>query len=89
MESHAGENAPELAHVVFKNWHLVFILSGLIFSIAGAYATLKINIDNLTTKQIADESQANVLNTTLEHVSNQVSASNAKLDILLKNSGLE
>ncbi len=83
------ENAPEFFRSLARNWHIALIFMSMVITGIGAFLHVQTNLDDLTNKVSIDENQANVLGATVNELNPQISAINAKLDIILKHDGLQ
>lgn len=83
-----GENVPDFARAILKNWHFVIIILGLLGGIVVSWTHFETGLQELKSKVTSDEIQASVVEANVNAIAPQLSAANAKLDILLKHSGL-
>lgn len=83
-----NNNESTLVNAVVKNWHIISMLVGVVVSIIFSWAHFQSSLDALTEKVNKNEVQANVLSANIQQISPEISAINAKLDILLKQNGL-
>ncbi len=82
------ENPPELAKAIIDNWRMVIVICSLIGSVIFSWSHFQSGLDDLQAKVAANQQQANALNASLQTITPEISAINAKLDILIKHNGL-
>lgn len=82
------DNASEFFRSLVRNWHIALIFLSMVITGIGAFLHVQSNLDELTSKVSIDENQANVLNATVNQLNPQISAINAKLDIIIRHDGL-
>lgn len=83
-----GDNGSELFRVIFKNWHFVVMVVGFIVSLIYSWAHFESAVKDLQQKVADTQVQSAALTANVQGILPQMSALNAKMDILIKHSGL-